>query len=547
MVMRDLWYKNAIIYSIDVKTFADGNGDGIGDFIGLSSRLDYLAGLGVTCLWLLPFYPSMNRDNGYDVTDYYTVDPKLGSLGDFVHFTHLAADRGIRVIIDLVVNHTSKDHPWFKAACSAAESPYHDFYFWSKKRPKKMNEGAVFPGVQNTTWTYDRKARAYYFHRFYDHQPDLNIANIAVREEICKIMGFWLQLGVAGFRMDAAPFVFELRGAPVDGQDPYGYLNEFRDFLTWRRSDAVLLAEANVEPDKLMEYVLGGDRMHMLFNFIVNQWLFLAFAKGEAAPLIDALRRLPELPELCQWATFLRNHDEIDLGRLTDDERAEVFRRMGPEPTMQIYRRGLRRRLAPMLDGDPVRIGLAFSCLFSLPGTPVIWYGDEIGMGEDLSLLERNSVRTPMQWSAESNAGFSTAPAERLIRPVITEGPFGYPRVNVAAQLPEKCSILNLTVDLIRARKQHPELGRGTWQLIPTDNPAVVALLSTWQDHALLTIHNLSDRPSTVAIDPLPGDHHGPFVDVVSDRHYPPLEDEFRQLPIAGYGFRWIRVGSSPI
>jgi len=422
----DLWYKDAIIYSLDVKTFQDADGDGCGDFRGLGERLDYLSSLGVTCLWLLPFYPSPNRDDGYDVMDYYAVDPRLGTLGDFVEFMHKARERGIRVLIDLVVNHTSDQHPWFQAARRSKDSPYRDYYIWSDTLPATAHEGMEFPGYQDAVWEWDEVAQAYYFHRFYRYQPDLNISNPAVREEICRVMGFWLELGISGFRVDSAPFLVEMKGAAArPGEDHYDYLREFRDFLNWRRGDAILLAEANVSRDKVCEYFGDDAKVQMLFSFLLNQHLFLALARQEAEPLVRGMRLAPVPPPTGQWANFLRNHDELDLGRLTDEERQEVFRAFAPDPDMQLYERGIRRRLPPMLGGDRRRIEMAYSLLFSLPGTPVLRYGEEIGMGDDLSLPERESVRTAMQWSNEKNAGFSTADPDRLVHRVIVDGPFG--------------------------------------------------------------------------------------------------------------------------
>lgn len=544
--MIDLWYKNAVIYCLDVDTFMDGNGDGIGDFAGLARRLDYLAGIGVTCLWLLPFYPTPDRDNGYDIVDYYNVAPTLGTLGDFVDFTHQAHERGMRVIIDLVVNHTSNQHPWFKAACSDPSSKYRDFYIWSEKRPKDHDQGMVFPGVQKTTWTYDKQARAYYFHRFYDHQPDLNIANPAVREEIEKIMGFWLQLGVSGFRIDAAPFVIELKGIEnVKGVDPYAYLDEMRSFLSWRSGSAMMLAEANLEPKAVAAYFGDGDRFHMLFNFWLNQHLFLALASECVEPIQRAFRTLPPIPPHSQWANFLRNHDEIDLGRLAEEERAAVFAEMGPTEEMQLYGRGIRRRLAPMLGGDSRRLELAYSLLFSLPGTPVLWYGEEIGMGDDLSLPERNSVRTPMQWSAGPNAGFSTAPPERLKRPVVAEGGFAYQHVNVAAQRRDPTSLLNVVERLIRTRKECPEIGWGAWSLLETETPSVLAHCCQWRGGTVLALHNLSREPCIARLDltPYQADH---LVDLLDDQEPSPVENGSFETRLGGYGYRWYRIDRKP-
>src|SRR6478672_9247124 len=415
-VIGDLWYKNAVVYSLDVETFLDANGDGIGDFEGLTRRLDYLEGLGVTAVWLTPFQPSPRRDDGYDISDFYGVDRRFGSGGDFVEFMREADSRGIRVLMDLVVNHTSNEHPWFQER--------HDWYVWSKRRPANWRSGVVFPGVQKSTWTYDKKAREYYFHRFYDFQPDLDMDNPRVREEVRRIMGFWLQLGVAGFRVDAVPFILE--EPPRSTRRPlihFEYLKEFREFLQWRVGDAVLLGEANVPPDQTLPYFADGDGLHLMFNFWVNQHLFVSLATGDARPLAAALQATRKLPPTGQWAHFLRNHDELDLGRLAAHDRRTVFEAFGPEPSMQLYGRGIRRRPAPML-GDQARLRLAYSLVLSLPGTPVLRYGDEIGMGDDLRLKDRAAIRTPMQWSNERNAGFSRA--ETLARPVISRGAFGY-------------------------------------------------------------------------------------------------------------------------
>ena len=544
MKRRDLWYKNAIIYCLDVDTYMDGDGDGIGDFTGLMMRLDELASLGINCIWLLPFYPTPNRDNGYDVSDYYNVDPRLGTLGDFVEFMNRAEQYGIRVMVDLVVNHTSIDHPWFQSARSDPNSAYHDWYVWSKNKPKNMNEGTVFPGVQETTWTYDEAAKAYYFHRFYSHQPDLNIANPAVRDEILKIMGFWIQLGVSGFRVDAAPFLIEDKKHKADpSDDPHNMLKTMRHFLSWRRGDAIILAEANVETDKISSYFGDGDKLQMLFNFLVNQDIFLALARGKAKPLIQGIKRLPQIPDIGQWGVFLRNHDELSLDKLSEQERQEVFQAFGPEPEMQIYNRGIRRRLAPMLKNDRRCLELAYSLLFTLPGTPVIWYGEEIGMGEDLSLEERNSVRTPMQWSDEPSAGFSSAPPEKLIRPVISEGDFSYQHVNFDAQNRDRESLLNWMEKAIRARKSCPEFGYGNFEIIDTNQPSVFAHRCTWENTEVMAIHNFADQPVSVQID-FGGDDVCQLYDLLGDQLYDLQGDSKQKIELGPYGYRWFRVKS---
>ncbi|MFN8633265.1 MAG: alpha-amylase family protein [Chloroflexota bacterium] len=540
--MLDLWYKNAVVYCLDVDTYMDGNGDGIGDFAGLSSRLNYLAGIGVTCIWLLPFYPTPDRDNGYDIVDFYNVAPTLGTLGDFVDFTHQAEERGIRVIVDLVVNHTSIEHPWFQEARRDPNSKYRDFYVWSKTKPKDADTGMVFPGVQTSTWTYDKEAKAYFFHRFYDYQPDLNIANPAVREEIQKIMGFWLQLGVSGFRMDAAPFVIELKGIEdVKGVDPYQYLNDMHHFLSWRKAGAMMLAEANLEPNLVTAYFGDGERFPMLFNFWVNQRVFLALATENAEPIQKAMQQLPEIAPRCQWANFLRNHDEIDLGRLTDDERAAVIADMGPEPSMQLYDRGIRRRLAPMLGSDSRRLEMAYSLLFSLPGTPVIWYGEEIGMGDDLSLPERNSVRTPMQWADEENGGFSTAPPAKLKRPIVSEGAMSFKHVNVASQRRDPKSLLNVIERMIRTRKESPEIGWGEWSFLDSGAPSVLAHCCRWRGQILLALHNLSREPAVASLDltEYACDH---LIDMLDDQEPAPVEAGCFEARLPGYGYRWYRI-----
>jgi maltose alpha-D-glucosyltransferase/alpha-amylase len=541
--MLDLWYKNAVIYCLDVETFMDSNGDGIGDFPGLSHRLDHIEALGATCVWLLPFYPSPNRDNGYDITDFYGVDPRLGSPGDFVNFTRAARDRGLRVIIDFVANHTSIDHPWFQEARSSPKSRYRDWYVWSEEKPRDIHEGVVFPGYQESIWSYDRKARAWYLHRFYEHQADLNIANPEVREELDKAMGYWLELGVAGFRIDAVPFLIEYLGVPEDKRpatDPHLYLEHMRDFLSWRRAEAMMLAEANITLDQVNEYFCRGDRMNMVFNFMLNQHLFLAFARQDAEPVKRIMAQIPEIPEQGQWASFLRNHDELDLGRLAKEERAEVYAAFGPEPAMQLYDRGIRRRLAPMFSGDERRLKMANSLMFALPGTPVIWYGEEIGMGDDLSLEERNPVRTPMQWSDRRNAGFSEAPAKRLVRPVVSSGPFGYRKVNIAAQRDVPGSMMEHMQRLIRTRRSCPEVGWGTCEVLETGQASVLAFAHEWQGQTLVTLHNVADRAvaARLAEHAVPPELT-PLFSSDSDRQPRPASEPIRLEP---YGFRWFRA-----
>src|SRR6201992_2542779 len=484
-MINDLWYKNAVIYCLSVESFMDANGDGVGDLKGLMRRLDYLAGLGVTAIWLMPFQTSPGRDDGYDVADYYNVDPRYVTLGDFVEFAHACDPRGRRVLIDLVVNHTSDQHPWFKSARSSPGSPLRDWYVWSKSKPKDAASGVVFPSVQKSTWTWDKESRAWYFHRFYEFQPDLNTSNPEVQAEILKIMGFWLQLGVSGFRMDAVPFVISQKGEKITKpQEQYDMLRTFSQFLTWRRGEAIILAEANVLPGTDMQYIgSAGERLQMIVNFEVNQHLFYALAAGDSRPLVKAMRLTKPRPETAQWGQFLRNHDELDLGRLETRQRKTVFSKFGPDPEMQLYRRGIRRRLAPMLQGDRRRLELAYRFMMTLPGTPVIRYGDEIGMGDNLTLPERNCARTPMQWSTEPQAGFTKS--DRPVLPVISDGPYGFQHVNVADQRRDPNSLLNWMERIIRMRKEVPEIGWGDFSFISAGTREVLVMQYRWLNNSV--------------------------------------------------------------
>jgi maltose alpha-D-glucosyltransferase/alpha-amylase len=543
-MINDLWYKNAVIYNLAVGTYMDANGDGVGDFSGLMRRLDYLHGLGVTAIWLMPFQASPGRDGGYDISDYYQVDARYGTLGDFVEFTHGAKQRGIRVIIDLVVNHTSDQHPWFQEARRDPKSIYREWYVWAKKRPRGADTGMVFPGVQKSTWSYDSTARAWYFHRFYDFQPDLHTSNPHVQAEILKIMGFWIQLGVSGFRMDAVPFVIATKGAQVRKPvEQYEMLRTMREFLQWRQGDAIILAEANVLPDTDMEYFgRAGDRMHMMFNFQVNQNLFYALAACDVRPLQKALNATRPRPKTAQWGVFLRNHDELDLGRLTKAQRETVFEAFGPEPEMQLYKRGIRRRLAPMLNGDRRRIELAYSLMFTLPGAAVLRYGDEIGMGDNLSLPERQCARTPMQWSTEPNAGFTKS--EKPVVPVINDGPYGYEHVNAAAQRRDPDSLLNWTERIIRMRKEIPEIGWGDFKILATRDASVLAVQYEWRNNSVLFVHNLASAPREISLTVEAAKENGRLlINLLSEDHSHADAQGKHRLVLEGYGYRWYRIG----
>jgi maltose alpha-D-glucosyltransferase/alpha-amylase len=546
--MHERWYKRAVLYSAEVDAFQDSNGDGVGDLRGLISRLDYIARLGATCVWLNPIHPSPGRDEGYDITDHFAVHPKLGTLGDVVDLVDAAGDRGMRILLDLVVNHTSIEHPWFASARSDPKSPYRDWYIWCDHEPSDRHQGMVFPGVQTETWTFDEQARAWYFHRFYDFEPDLNHGHPEVREEIRKIMAFWLRLGIAGFRVDALPFVIS-RPEPdnTDLHHDFAFLNQMRNWVSWRRGDAVVLAEANVPDDQLPLYVGSApgndDRMHMLFNFRLNDRILLALARRQVEPITWALRTAPRMPAAAQWATFIRNHDEADLSQLSDEERKEVFAVFAPDENMRIYGRGIRRRLAPMLDGDRKRLELAYSLQFTLPGTPVLRYGEEIGMGDDLDLPERNSIRTPMQWSDAKNAGFSTAPSERLVRPLVREGRFSPEKVNVSAQRRDPDSLVSWLERMLRTLRECPEIGENSCDVLESGHPDVLAHRYAGPHGAMLFLHNLDDHRRTVQLGDQLGIYDRP-VEALVDADYGDLD--LRALKLNGWGYLWIRLQFVP-
>jgi maltose alpha-D-glucosyltransferase/alpha-amylase len=537
-VTSDLWWKNAVVYCMDVETFYDLDGDGCGDLPGLTERVDYLGGIGVSCLWLMPFYASPNRDDGYDIVDFYAVDPAVGTFGDFTELIRTARDRGMRVIADFVMNHTSDRHPWFQSARRSRDSPYRDFYVWRDEKPEEKPGDVVFPDREDSNWAWDEQAGQFYLHRFYSHQPDLNVANSQVRDELAQVMGFWLEQGLSGFRVDAVPFLIEPTGLPEDAiVDPHELLRDLRAYLNRRNGEAVLLGEVNL-PAKDLRAFLGdedGDELHMVFDFLGNQALYLALARGEVEPLAHALREMPELPQTASLGRFVRNHDELTLDKLSEAERGEVFARFGPDPEMQLYGRGLRRRLPTMLGGDPRAIRMVYSLAFSLPGTPVLFYGEEIGMGENPEVEGRMAVRTPMQWSNEPNGGFSTVEDPGRLRRPLPGGPFGPEHVNVAAQRRDPDSLLNWFERLIRRRRECPELGFGTLELLDVGAPSVLAHRCDWDGSTIVAVHELAGREVEIA---LPVEDGEALVDLFADvEHALPAT-----LPLAPYAAHWFRV-----
>ncbi|MBC5993942.1 alpha-amylase family protein [Pontibacter cellulosilyticus] len=538
---KDLWYKRAVVYALDVETFQDSNGDGIGDFQGLTGRLDYLATLGITCIWLLPFYPTPNRDNGYDVMDYYNVDSRLGTLGDFAGFVKEASERGMRVIVDLVVNHTSDQHPWFQQARRDKNSKYRQYYTWREEEPEDPAYKPSFSGPQDDIWSYDEEAQAYYLHRFYSHQPDLNFNNPEVRKEIHHIMGFWLALGVSGFRIDAAHILVQ-SDQEHDTDEHYTLIEDMREYITMHSRDAILLAEASGPPQVVGSFFKGKNRMHMMFNFLLNQHIFLGLAREKGSSIAKGMKMLPDTDYREQWLNFLRHHDELNVEDLEQDEQEIVFKKFAPKEDMKVYGRGIRRRLPPILEGNRQKIELAYSLLFSLPGTPMIQYGAEIGMGDDLSLEERNSVRTAMQWTDEPNAGFSKSAEADLIRPVIDKGNYSYKKVNVAKQLRDSDSLLNWMERVIRVRRQCPELGNGSSNIISIPDSRVLVHSCELQ-YKLVAAHNLSREKVQIEIEDL-CDEEMHLDEVFSNSEYPAPKKG--KVDLEPYGYRWFRLHKLP-
>lgn len=548
----DLWWKSAVIYCLDVETYMDWNDDGVGDLPGLVQRIDHLAELGVTCLWLMPFYPTADRDDGYDITDYLGVDPRLGDAGDLVELVRTANDRGIRVIADLVVNHTSDRHPWFRSARRSKDSPFRDWYVWREDAPPDTSKEVVFPDKEDGIWTFDEQADAWYRHRFYRHQPDLNTANPQVRDAIAKTVGYWAQMGLDGFRVDAVPFFLAdaAKGKGDDVDHPHEFLQQLRAFLSRRTGDSILMGEVNLPYDQQRlffgDHTGDGDHegaeLNLQFDFVLMQQMYLALARQDAGPIAATLQARPDIPPDAQWATFVRNHDELTLDKLSDDERQEVFAAFGPEPEHQLYDRGLRRRLPPMLDGDPRRVRMVYSLLFSLPGTPVLFYGEEIGMGENLAAEGRLAVRTPMQWTSGKNGGFSLAPPSRLAGPV-TEGAYGPAHINVSDQRRDPDSLLSFVQQLARRYRECPELGwTGRAEVLEQPHPQVLAHRSTWQDASMVALHNLGPDAVRVPLR-LPDASSGSrLIDLLRDDEHVPDDAGRVDVELEGYGYRWLRV-----
>ena len=531
-----LWYKDAIFYEVYVRAFSDGNADGHGDLRGLLDKLDYLQELGVTCLWLMPIYPSPLRDDGYDIADFYNVAATFGNLDDLKSLVEAAHARGLRLIMDLVLNHTSDEHPWFKASRSDRNSPYRDYYVWNDTDQKYKDARIIFIDTEPSNWTFDEKAGQFYWHRFYASQPDLNFDNPKVQEEMFAVARFWLDLGIDGFRADAVPYLFEREGTNCENlPETHAFLKALRAFIDRNYPGRILLCEANQWPEDVRPYFGDGDEFNMGFHFPIMPRIFMAIKKGCIDDVVEILRCTPPIPENCQWCIFLRNHDELTLEMVTPEEREWMWQQYAPEPRMRLNL-GIRRRLAPLLDNDQHKIELANSLLFTLPGSPILYYGDEIGMGDDIRLPDRNGVRTPMQWTDGSNAGFSDASSDWLYCPVITGNTYGPARVNVESQRRDPASLFNLTRRMISIRKNHQVFGRGDFRWIDAGNKAVASYLRVYGQESLLVLNNLRDR---VQIIHLPADIAGNYQDVFSDQQVD-LSGGFTLQP---YQFLWFLRG----
>ena len=541
-----LWYKDAVFYEVFVRAFADGNGDGIGDLAGLTARLDYLQDLGVDCVWLLPIYPSPLRDDGYDVADFCRIHPVYGTVEDFATLVDQAHRRGMRVIADLVPNHTSDQHPWFQASRDPAHpdhQTYRDWYVWSPTDQRYRDARIIFIDYEPSNWTWDPVRGEYYWHRFFSHQPDLNYDHPAVRQAMLDVVRFWLDQGIDGFRVDAVPYLFEREGTNCENlPETHAYLKRLRAFVDGYAPGSLLLSEANQWPEDVRPYLGNGDEFHMNFHFPLMPRIFLALARADRSPILEILDRAPSIPGVCQWGTFLRCHDELTLEMVTEAERQLLWSYYAPEPRMRLNL-GIRRRLAPLLGNDRARLELAYSLLFTLPGSPVIYYGDEIGMGDNIWLHDRDGVRTPMQWSAGPNAGFSPAPAERLYLPLIDDEAYGFRRINVEAQRADPGSLLNRLREMIRVRRAHPTFGRGEARFLEPATPSVLAYLRTHQDgERILVANNLSPQRQIFDLDLAGLSQAGQLrpVDLFSQAQLPPVTAEPYRLTLERYEYRWL-------
>ena len=542
-IKKQPWYINALFYEVHVRAYCDSNADGIGDLPGLISKLDYIKSVGVNCVWILPIYPSPLKDDGYDIADYYDVHPDYGTIEDFKHLVQAAHERGLKVIADLVLNHTSDQHPWFQTARSDPNSKYHDYYVWSDTNDKYSDARIIFLDTEESNWTYDEKAGQYFWHRFYSSQPDLNYDNPDVREEMLNVMKFWLDLGIDGFRADAVPYLIEREGTNCENlPETHEILKSIRAYLDANYEDKILLAEANQWPKDVRPYFGDGDEFNMGFHFPVMPRIYMAIKQGDATPIRWIMAQTPDIPEGTQWCTFLRNHDELTLEMVTEEERQWMWEEYASVPRMR-QNLGIRRRLAPLLDNDHRKIMLANALLYSLPGAPIIYYGDEIGMGDNIWLPDRNGVRTPMQWDAGLNAGFSDAPPEMLYSPVISEGKFSYKFVNVAAEENDPESLLTKMKHLIRIRHENPILAMGAYEFLAPEAKAVLTIHRSLGSEDLICILNLTDQPQNFQLD-LSRWNGAKVIDLLTEDPFPGITTEPYSVTLDPWAFHWLKVSS---
>lgn len=533
-----VWFKDAIFYEVYVRGFYDSDGDGVGDFRGLTAKLEYLEWLGIDCIWLLPFYESPLRDGGYDIADYCAVLREYGTIDDFKQFLSTAHGRGIKVIADLVINHTSDRHPWFQEARKSRDSPKRSWYVWSDTDQQYAGTRVIFKDTERSNWTWDEEAEAFYWHRFFSHQPDLNYDNPEVLQAMFDVVSFWLELGIDGFRVDAVPYLFEREGTNCENlPETHAFLIQLRKFVDDRYPNSLLLAEANQWPEDVVQYFGEGNEFHMAYHFPIMPRLFMALRQEDRRPVVEILERTPTIPESCQWGMFLRNHDELTLEMVTDEERDYLYNEYARDQRMRLNV-GIRRRLAPLMENGRRRIELLHALLFSLPGSPFLYYGDEIGMGDNVYLGDRDGVRTPMQWSADRNAGFSRADFAQLYFPLIMDPVYGYQAVNVEAQQRYNTSLLNWVREMIHLRKRHPVFGRGSLSFIKPDNRKMVVFSRSYLDEIVLCVFNLSQSAQPVELD-LDQYRGCTPVEMIGGAEFPRIGPGKYQLALAPRGFYW--------
>ena len=539
-----LWYKDAIIYQVHIKSFRDSNGDGYGDFKGLIEKLDYIQALGVNCIWLLPFYPSPLKDDGYDIASYEAINPTYGSIEDFQAFLEAAHARNIRVLTELVINHTSDQHPWFQRARSAPKgSPERDWYVWSDDPNKYSGTRIIFTDTEKSNWTWDPVAQQFFWHRFFSHQPDLNFDNPAVLDAVISVMRFWLRMGVDGLRLDAIPYIIERDGTNCENlPETHVVLKKLRAAMDAEFEGRIFLAEANQWPPDVRPYFGDSDECHMAFHFPVMPRMYMAIRREDRTPIVDIMRQTPEIPEDCQWAIFLRNHDELTLEMVTDEERDYMYAEYAKDPRARINV-GIRRRLAPLMEGGRRQMELMNALLMSLPGTPIIYYGDEIGMGDNIYLGDRNGVRTPMQWTNDRNAGFSDADSAALYSPVIMDAPFGFQGVNVRAQERIATSLLLWMRRLIAVRRKYQTFGRGSWEALDAENRRVLVFLRRYKGEVILCVNNLSRFSQFVRLELREFEGKVP-VELWGDIPFPPIGELPYLLTLGPHNFYWFKIAS---